>query len=230
MNHRFALVGLLALATPVCVLAQKTPPAEKKLYCWEENGTRVCGDALPAEAVNKARVEFNAKSGMRTGEVQRAMTEEERAVAAEDAERQRADAAAVETRRRTERAMLTSYATEADLRRVFDERVALLDNSVDTAKYNIAGLREGLVTLLQGAAEKELAGHKIKPETTADIRKRHTELLRLQRLQADFERRRKELDGEIAETMQRYREIKGIAEPAASVVATTPTPTEPATN
>ena len=186
MNHRIALAGLLALATPVCVLAQKTPPAEKKLYCWEENGTRVCGDALPAEAVNKARVEFNAKSGMRTGEVQRAMTEEERSVAAEDAERQRADAAAMETRKRTERAMLTSYATEADLRRVFDERVALLDNSVDTAKYNIAGLREGLVTLLQGAAEKELAGRPVKAETRADILKRHNELLRLQRLQADF--------------------------------------------
>jgi hypothetical protein len=220
MNHRFTLLGLLALAVTT---SAQTPPANKKLYCWEENGTRVCGDALPAEAVNKARVEFNAKSGMRTGEVQRAMTEEERSVAAEDAERQRADAAAAETRKRTERAMLTSYATEADLRRVFDERVALLDNSVDTAKYNIAGLREGLVTLLQGAAEKELAGHKIKPETTADIRKRHAELLRLQRLQADFERRRKELDGEIAETMQRYREIKGIAGPTVvSTLAVTP--------
>ncbi len=218
MNHRSALMGLLALAMPAHALAQKAPPAEKKLYCWEENGTRVCGDALPAEAVNKARVEFNAKSGMRTGEVQRAMTDEERAAAAEEAERQRAEAAAAETRKRTEKAMLTSYATEADLRRVFDERIALLDNSVETAKYNIAGLREGLVTLLQGAAEKELAGHKIKPETTADILKRHNELLRLQRLQADYERRRRELDGEIAETLQRYREIKGIAAPA---VATT---------
>ena len=56
MNHRSALVGLLALAMPAHALAQKAPPAEKKLYCWEENGTRVCGDALPAEAVNKARV------------------------------------------------------------------------------------------------------------------------------------------------------------------------------
>lgn len=218
MNHRFALLGLLALAAPGASSAQA--PA-KKLYCWEEKGTRVCGDALPAEAVDKARVEFNASSGMRTGEVQRAMTEEERANAAADAERQRADAAAAETRKRTERAMLTSYATEADLRRVFDERIALLDNSVDTAKYNIAGLREGLVTLLQGAAEKELAGHKVKPETDADIRKRHTELLRLQRLQADFERRRKELDGEIAETMQRYREIKGIAVATPDAVAVT---------
>ena len=34
--------------------------AQKKLYCWNENGKKVCGDALPAEASDSARTEISA--------------------------------------------------------------------------------------------------------------------------------------------------------------------------
>ena len=33
----------------------QTPPSEKKIYCWNEGGRKVCGDALPASAANSAR-------------------------------------------------------------------------------------------------------------------------------------------------------------------------------
>ncbi len=55
-------------------------PAAKKLYCWNQNGARVCSDTLPPEAVNQARDEFNVKSGMRSAEVQRAMSSNARPI------------------------------------------------------------------------------------------------------------------------------------------------------
>ncbi|HEY5972979.1 MAG TPA: hypothetical protein VIT22_13655 [Pseudoxanthomonas sp.] len=195
-------------------MAQKADaPVAKKLYCWNDNGQRVCSDALPTEAVNRARDEINAKSGMRTAEVQRALTEEERALAASAAEQHKVDQAAADTRRRTDQAMLLSYQSETELRRVFNERTGIVDNSIRTARYNVTSLREGLVSLLQSAGDRELSGQPVSPEMASNIRKRHAELLRQRQLQSSFETQRVELDAEITDIMRRYRELKGLAQP-----------------
>ena len=76
------MLGLLAagILLPTAALAQANKDAApKKLYCWNENGQRKCADSLPPEAMAAAREEINVRSGMRTGEVQRALTDEERA-------------------------------------------------------------------------------------------------------------------------------------------------------
>src|SRR3546814_9883847 len=58
----------------------------KKIYCWEEDGHKVCGDALPADAVDAARTEISARTGHTVRSLERAPTDEERAAAA-DADR-----------------------------------------------------------------------------------------------------------------------------------------------
>ncbi|MFT3670029.1 MAG: hypothetical protein QM795_15990 [Pseudoxanthomonas sp.] len=210
-----AFVALALLAAAPLVHAQtkgkSAAPANKKLFCWEEKGQRVCSDALPADAVNAAREEISATSGLRTGEVGRAMNEEERAQAAIEAQQRQMDAAAAETRRRTDAAMLLSYRNEDDLRRVFNERVAIVDNNVRTARYNAISLREGLVTLLQTAGNQELAGRPVATGLAMSIRQRHAELVRTRRLQHSFESQRAELDVEITDIMQRYRAMKGVS-------------------
>ena len=75
-----ATLAALALACVGSATAQN-PPA-KKIYCWDEGGRKVCGDALPASAANSARTEFSARTGLATGEVGRALTADERAEAA----------------------------------------------------------------------------------------------------------------------------------------------------
>jgi hypothetical protein len=154
---------------------------------------------------------------MRTAEVEGALTEEERALAASAEVQRRVDQAAAETRRRTDQAMLLSYQTEDELRRVFNERTGIVDNSIRTARYNVASLREGLVSLLQTAGDRELADKPVNPEIAANIRRRHSELLRQRQLQSSFETQRKELDVEIAEITKRYRQMKGIGEVAEAV-------------
>ncbi len=214
-KNRIALMALCVALAPQA-WAQKADAPAKKLYCWNDNGQRVCSDALPAEAVNRARQEINAKSGMRTAEVQRAMTEEERAIAASEDVQRQVDQLAAETRRRTDQAMLLSYPNEEELGRVFTERTAIVDNSIRTSRFNVASLREGLVTLLQTAGDRELAGQPVAPEVADNIRRRHAELLRQRRLQSSFERQRQELDLEIADIMQRYRKMKGLDTPPSS--------------
>ncbi|WP_241688439.1 hypothetical protein [Pseudoxanthomonas composti] len=200
--------ALAALLWPLAVAAQDAPAPQKKLYCWNDRGTRVCSDALPPEQVNNARQEFSANSGARTSSVAAAMTDEERANAALVAAQEQADAAAAETKRRTEQAMLTSYASEDDLRRVFGERTALLDNNVKTARYNIASLREGLVMLLQRAGERELGGKPVDAKLAGEIAERHRVLLEQQRMATRFETQRASLDDDITETLERYRQMK----------------------
>lgn len=204
-----ALIAALALS-PVPAMAQKgaAQAGGKKLYCWDEAGQRVCADTLPAHLAGVAREEISARSGMRTAEVQRALTDEERAALAEEEARQRSQALAEETRRRTEQALLVTFQDEDDLRRVFNDRVTLVDNSVQTARYNVASLRDGLVTLLRTAAERELSGKPVAEKLAADIRQRHTQLLYHQLLQRSFERQRTSLDEEIETTLQRYRALK----------------------
>ena len=50
--------GVRALAAGLLLAATATAHAQsagtgKKLYCWTENGHKVCGDALPASAAGR---------------------------------------------------------------------------------------------------------------------------------------------------------------------------------
>lgn len=217
------LLMLAALALPA--IAQNKPEAaSKKLYCWDEGGRRICSDTLPPEAVNKAREEFSARSGLRSAEVERALTAEERADAALAQAQAQVDAAAIETRRRTEQAMLATYGSEDALRRVFNERTAIVDNNIKTASYNVTSLREALAAQLLSAGNKELAGQKVSDKQAEEIRQRHNELLAQLRLQTAFEQQRQTLEVEIAESLARYRELKGIVPAGTAVAPAVPEP------
>ncbi len=205
------VLGLAVLAAMAMPANASAPTVNKKLYCWDQGGQRICSDTLPPEAVNAARDEFNARSGLRSAEVERALTAEERAAAAVAEAQERADRAAEETRRRTEQAMLVTYQNEDALRRVFNERIGIIDNNIQTARYNVASLREALVAQLRNAGDRELAGQKVADKQAEDITLRHSELLAQQRQQRSFEQQRVALDAEIEETLQRYRLLKGIA-------------------
>ncbi|MCC4587607.1 hypothetical protein LL962_10925 [Xanthomonas sp. NCPPB 1067] len=210
----FAVVVAMFAVAPA---GAQDKAAAKKLYCWNQNGARICSDTLPPEAVNQARDEFNAKSGLRSAEVQRAMSSDERAAAAASEQQRQADLAAEQMRKRTDQAMLMSYQSEDDLRRVFNERIAIVDNNIHTARFNVTSLREGLASLLRAAGDRELAGQAVADKLAGDIQQRHRELMAQLRLQTSFEQQRVALDSEIADILQRYRAMQtpsGGASPA----------------
>ncbi len=196
---------LLALA-PLLATAQSA--GSKKLYCWNENGRKVCGDALPADAVNNARTEISSQSGLTTGQVARALTAEEKAAAAAQAAANAQQAAVAEAAARRDFAMAQSYETEDELRRAFEERILLLDETVKSSQLGVAGLRQSLMSLLRQAGEQELAGTPVRPALADSIRGQHAELMRQQGLLVQQQKQRNEIEGEFNTALERYRALK----------------------
>ncbi len=203
-----ALLATTALLLAAPALAQK--PAGKKIYCWFEDDRKICGDALPASAVDNARTEFSV-SGIPTKRLDRAPTDAERAVADAQAEQDRLLAIAAAAEARQELAMVESYASEADLRRAFTHRLGLLDASVKTSRLGIEGLRRSLVNLLRRASQAELAGKPVAKSLAGNIQSQHQALRRQQASLAEQQSERSTADEDLASALQRYRELKKAA-------------------
>lgn len=211
MPHQLHIVGA-AVALALCGMgsatAQTAAPAQKKIYCWNESGRKVCGDALPASAVDSARTEFSVKSGMVTGSVERALTDDERSAAAVAAEAARRQAEADAMQKRRDLAMVESYMTEDDLRRAYGERTALLDETLKASRLGVSNLRLSLLSLLRQAGDMELADAPVTRKLTDSIQRQHAELLRQRQILLAQEEDRAELDRELADSVQRYREMR----------------------
>ena len=218
----FATLGLLVSGATIA----QTKPAQgatgKKIYCWDDGGRRVCGDALPPEAAGRARTEISPKSGLATARIARALTEEEKAAVAlaEQASRVQMEEEAAAKRR--DLAMVESYMTEADLRRAYGERIALLDEALKAGTLGKANLQASLQTLLRQAGDQELAGEPVTKRMLNSIRQQHADLLRLQVVMQVQQVDRAALDVELEDALRRYRALK--APPGTA----TPTPAPPA--
>jgi hypothetical protein len=197
------LLGLAPLAT-----AQKAEPPAKKLYCWNEGGRKVCGDALPATAVDSARTEINARSGLPTARIGRALTPEERAAAEAAARAEQEEQAAADAEMRRLMAMVHSFDSEDALRRAFDNRIALNRDSVKTAQMGIAGIRVILVDLLRRAGEAELAQRPVPKKLADDIRTQHAQLRQQQAALARLQRSGEAIRAQLEEAVARYRELR----------------------
>ena len=204
-------ISMLAAAIAALLVAGAVhaAPQGKKLYCWEEEGRTICGDALPADAADNARTEFSARTGRQVREVARALTEEERAALEAERDRAELDAQEEAARARRELAMVESYATEAELRRAFQNRITLMDDKVQATRIAIANLRQGLVTRLRAASELELAGKPVDEELVATIASQHATLSGQRDLLASQQQERAALDLELASAVERYRELTG---------------------
>lgn len=211
------LRSLLALAAASALLASPAADAQKRgseaartIYCWEEDGERICGDALPADAVDNARSEFSA-SGMLTRTLGRALTEEERAAADALAELERQAAAEDAARERHERAMVHAYDSEDALQRAFNARIELVEASARSSELGIESIRSSLMGLLRQAAEAELAGREVPKTVSAGIHEQHAGLRRQQALLEQQQVQRRLLAEELEQALVRYRELRQAA-------------------
>jgi len=204
------LLAIVALGMlPTAVQAQARPaPAEKKLYCWNENGRKVCGDALPPEAVDAARTELSASSGRPLARLGEQLTPQQRAIAEDVAHQDRIAANAEAARLRRERAMAESYETEDDLRRAFDDRIVLVDEGLKTSHMGVANLRQSLVSLLRQANDLELQGKPVTPALGGNIRSQHADLLRQQAIMRQQQEERASLDAELEHAVERYHALR----------------------
>lgn len=201
-----ALSGTLLSAALLPAAASAQQPAKsKKLYCWNEGGRRVCSDTLPASAVGHQRTERDQKTGTALSQIAREMTAEERAAAAAQAKALESEA----DRKRHEMAMVVSYTTEKDLQRAFQERFALVDESLKSSSMAHTNLRKSLISLLRQANELELQSKPVKKTLRDRIQTQHNELRMLRDMQQRQQAERATLQAEYQQALTRYRELKG---------------------
>ena len=206
-----------ALAFGVVSLAGAQPkPPDKKLYCWDEGGRRICSDTLPASAVGRQRTEFDQITGTATRRVGREMTPEERARAAVEDEARKVD----EQRKRREMAMVVSYETEEDLKRAFRERFDLVEESLKGSELALVNLHKSLINLLRQANELELQSKPVNKPMREKIREQHAELQALRAMKQRQLSERDAVNSDFEQALSRYRALKGAKDGNASVLLT----------
>ena len=207
------LVLLLAgSAIAAAAFAQRAP--EKKLYCWDEGGRRVCGDALPASAVDRARTEISGRTGLPSATLERSPTLEERAAQAREAEQRKIESAANAARNRADMALAESYDSEAALQHAFRIRYDLVDEALKTAEMAIGNQHRALLQLLQTAAAAEFKDGKVPAKLAGDIRTQHDALVEARAIRQLHRQERAALDGQLAEAIARWRRARGIETPS----------------
>jgi hypothetical protein len=209
------ILGLVVASAVLCAGLAGAQDKPKKLYRWvDKEGKVQFSDTLPPEAVDQARTEINAESGMATGSIERALTPEERAerdrLAATQAEAEKE----LEKVRQSEEAMIASFQTEDDLRRSFAVRITLLQQTLDAVEAGISGQRASLASVLANASETELAGKPVNVKQAAAIRELHMELGKQQQMLVLKQGELVDLDEELAHLVKRFRELKGVDAPA----------------
>jgi hypothetical protein len=223
---------ILSLAVMAAVLASAAADAQdkgKKLYRWvDKDGKVQFSDTLPPEAVDQARTEINASSGMATGTVERALTPEERAAKlALDTATANATKEA-ERIKQTEEAMIASFQNEDELKRSFKIRTELLQQTLDAIEAGIGSQRASLASLLADASEAELAGKPVNPRQASGIRELHVEMAKQQQMLVLKQGELVDLDKELARLVERFREIKGAGKTPAPTPAPAPAEAAPA--
>ena len=212
--------SILGAALVAALVAGAADAQQAKLYRWVDKDGKVhYDDALPPEAVNQARKEFSTTSGSKTGEVERALTPEERAQLAAQAATAAEQAKKLEEQKHQEEVMIATYTTENDLRRAYGDRLSLLKTTLESTDVSIKNVRENLAMMLQQASDTELSGRKVTPDRIESIKGLHAEYLKQQQFQVNRRMELESLNAEFARMLARYRELKNApvqAPPAAA--------------
>lgn len=211
------LAAALALGVVSLAGAQPKPP-DKKLYCWDEGGRRICSDALPASAVGRQRTEFDQITGTATRRVGRELTPEERARAAIEDEARKVE----EQRKRREMAMVVSYETEEDLKRAFRERFDLVEESLKGSELALVNLHKSLISLLRQANELELQSKPVNKSMREKIREQHAELQALRAMKQRQLVERDTVNSDFEQALERYRALKSAKDVDTSVLSSAP--------
>lgn len=147
-------VAMLVFLSALGIVAA-TPAAAGKLYKWvDEKGNVHYSDKVPPEAAKLARQEMS-QAGVTVRQVERAKTQEELAAEAAQKLKEEEDRKIAETQAQADRALMQSYNTEADLLRMRDQELGVIESNMATAKLTMSSQEKNLSDLLAHASDFE---------------------------------------------------------------------------
>lgn len=218
-------IALLIGLGGVVMSAVSAPAPAPKLYRWVgADGKPYYSDQVPPEAMDKARQELSPKSGMTISHVERALTPEERAAAAAKTAADAQVAKAQEDVVKNDQTLLTSYPTEADLKRAYDERVMLQSETIKATRIGIESQQQVLSSQLITASNLELTGKPVVTKLADSIQLTRKQLLDLQALLVRHSAASAALQNEYQSTLEHYRSLQSAAAAGQSPPAPAPTP------
>jgi Domain of unknown function (DUF4124) len=222
-NATKILIAFLGIAMLSTAMAQ-----EKKIYRWvDKDGKVQLSDQLPPDMVDKARKEYDAKSGALQKSVQNQPTPAEQAAAKQQADIEAQALAQAEKAKRIEQGMMINFETEKDLQRSFDERTDLLQQTIVSLKASIQSRRAAGISVLNELSDMELNGSPIPADKIKQIKSNHALVMKqteqMTRLTISFNA----LKSEFAQTLSKYRELKGSPQAPVAAQTDSSTPSTP---
>lgn len=206
------------ITVAVLGLVAALPVSAGKLYKWvDEKGNVHFSDKVPPEAAKLAREEKN-QEGITVKAVDRAKTQEELAAAAAQREKDAEARKLAQAQEQQDRALMTAYATEADVLAAREEELAVIDSTIATAKLTIASQEKNLSDLLAHAADFERNAKPVPPNVAESIAKVRALIDAQQKSLAEREASKDDLRKEFEAKLARWRELsaKTAKSPAAS--------------
>lgn len=227
-RHPLTLAIVLLIAVPIALLQSAAAP---KLYHWvSADGKDHYSDVLPPEALAQARQEINGNNGATIKQVERAQTPEEHAAAIAKAAADAQAAEAAEKNKEGDQALLTSYPTENDLQRAYDQRVALQTETLKSIRVGMESQQQSLSSLLIDASNHELAGKPVPPKLASSITTTRNQVIAQQESLTLHEAQSMSLRQENAAMIAHYRSLRATADAAATPSTTSPPAPPPPPN
>lgn len=206
----FALLLFVSFDTFAQSRSQRGSTAvQKKLYCWEENGSRVCGDTLPSEASGNARLELSTKGTLRK-EVDRALTPEEVNILKQQELLQQQKLKEEEAKRQQIQSLLAKYPNEERIHLDFESRINEIKTSVNILQNNQNKLKEVLIDRLTTLSELELEGKAISDKNKNDVIEIKKQMLQSDTSIASFNKKIEELTKEKEQILITFKQYKNL--------------------
>ncbi len=205
---------LICASAALAALSAPLASAQHRLYRWvDENGIVHFGDRIPPEFADRDRAVLNAH-GVPIDREEGRITDAERAAleqvrAAEAAAR----AARVEIARR-DRMLLETYLSTADIERLRDSRLEMLESRVTVTALYLADLNDRLARLRADAtrykphSDRENAPH-MPVELTREIARTEASIASYEQTLERTRKEQAELKSQFDSDIERFKQLKG---------------------
>ena len=222
--RRYSLLPL-SLFSAAALFALPAFAQEARIYCCDDaNGRKVCGDFVPKECERRAYEERDNK-GYVINKVEAPLTPEQQARRAAENERKQNEEKVKAEERRRNLALLSTYASEADIDASRDRSLREVDKLIKEAEQAVVNAEKNLA---KTSAEKEFYKGK---ELPSDLKSKIRDLeaaTAAKRVVLDARKRDIGLvNAKFADERKKFRELKGItgASPAAAAKPAEAAPT-----
>jgi hypothetical protein len=219
------LAWLLSALVVALAMSLYVPAARGATYKWvDEKGVVHYTDKIPADAVNKGSTVLD-KQARPVKKIEPALTPEQRAARDAEDESRRLSAKAQEETARRDRALISSYTTEAEIELARSRALGTIDAQIESSQAYTATLVRRRTELDQRKAS--LGGKPMPAALEREFESNESELAKTAELIEQKRRERSTVVARYDSDRMRWRELKAVADANAAAAAASPKSTHP---